>query len=157
MFKFLKFIFWTYKEIKKTFWTFISKKIIIRYGTGLNVNSYSKFSNNTFIGSNCHFNGIEVWGKGKLTIGDNFHSGKDLVILTSTHNYKSSKILPYDNTFIEENVYIGHNVWIGIRVIILPGVNIGNNAIISAGSVIYKDVDEGSIVSTSQQVTVGVR
>lgn len=42
-------------------------------------------------------------------------------------------------------VTIGRNCWIGARVIILPGVTIGNFSIIGAGSVVTKDIPEYSI------------
>lgn len=43
-------------------------------------------------------------------------------------------------------VRIGNNVWIGVRVIILKGINIGDNSIIGAGSVVTKNVPNNSIV-----------
>jgi maltose O-acetyltransferase len=43
-------------------------------------------------------------------------------------------------------VRIGHDVWIGGGAIILPGVSVGNNAIIGAGSVVTRDVPEGVTV-----------
>ena len=43
-------------------------------------------------------------------------------------------------------VNIGNDVWIGARVTILPGVKIGNGAIIGAGSVVTKDVPDFAIV-----------
>ncbi|NOH62218.1 DapH/DapD/GlmU-related protein [Vibrio sp. RE88] len=46
----------------------------------------------------------------------------------------------------EEKVIIGHDVWIGHGAIVLPGVKVGNGAIIGAGSVVTKDVPAYSIV-----------
>ena len=43
-------------------------------------------------------------------------------------------------------VHIGKNVWIGANSVILPGVTIGNNAVIAAGSIVTKDISEGVIV-----------
>ena len=45
-----------------------------------------------------------------------------------------------------KNICIGHNVWIGDRVIILPGVTIGNSAIIAAGATVTSDVAPYSVV-----------
>ena len=45
------------------------------------------------------------------------------------------------------DIVIGNDVWIGGRVIILPGVKIGNGAIIGAGSVVTKDVSEYDVVA----------
>ena len=42
-------------------------------------------------------------------------------------------------------IHIGQNVWIGAGAIILPGVTIGDNSVIAAGSVVTKDVPENSV------------
>lgn len=47
----------------------------------------------------------------------------------------------------ERPVVIGNDVWIGGRVVILPGVRIGNGAIIGAGSVVTKDVADYDVVA----------
>lgn len=43
-------------------------------------------------------------------------------------------------------VKIGNNVWIGGRAVIVPGVTIGDNAVIAAGAVVTKDVPAGAVV-----------
>ena len=42
-------------------------------------------------------------------------------------------------------IKIGNNVWIGGNVIVLPGVNIGDNVVIGAGSVVNKDIPSNSM------------
>lgn len=108
-----------------------------RYGKNIYINSFCVFSRSTVIGDNCHFNGIHISEGAKVEIGDNFHSGKDVLILTANHNYDYGKSLPYDNTYIKKEVKIGKNVWIGTRVLILPGTIINDGAIIQAGSVVH--------------------
>jgi len=108
------------------------------------INSYCKFNGGTNVGRNCHFNGIVVRGAGKVTIGDNFHSGTDLLLLTDVHNYNGNA-LPYDATKIIKEIQIGKNVWVGTRVTILGGVKIGDGAIIQAGSVVSKSIPPLSI------------
>jgi acetyltransferase-like isoleucine patch superfamily enzyme len=44
-------------------------------------------------------------------------------------------------------VHIGDNVWIGRSAIILPGVTIGDNAVVAAGAVVTKDVEEATLVA----------
>ena len=46
----------------------------------------------------------------------------------------------------EKTIIIGDDVWIGGHVIILPGVNIGNGAIVGAGAVVTRDVPEYAVV-----------
>lgn len=110
----------------------------------VSVNNPSSFTKNTYLGKNTNFNGMKIRGSGKVTIGDNFHSGSECVIITQNHNYKGDA-LPYDSTYIVKDVKIGDNVWVGFRVIILGGVTIGNGAIIQAGSVVVKDIPDYGI------------
>ena len=48
---------------------------------------------------------------------------------------------------LHAEVHIGDNVWVGARSVILPGVKIGNNVVIAAGSVVTKDVPENVMVA----------
>jgi acetyltransferase-like isoleucine patch superfamily enzyme len=82
---------------------------------------------------------------GGVKIGEYFHTGKDLVILSTNHNYEG-KSLPYDDTYIKKQVIIKDFVWFGIGVKILPGVTIGEGAIVAMGSVVTKDVPSCAIV-----------
>ena len=115
-------------------------------GEALCVNFPSRFTNTTVIGNHCSFNGIDVSGSGlgTLTIGDYFHSGKDIRIILDIHNYEGNKI-PYDETVIKKDVQIDDFVWVGTGVTILGGVHIGEGAIIQAGSTVVSDIPPYSI------------
>jgi chloramphenicol O-acetyltransferase type B len=86
-----------------------------------------------------HFNGMLIMGAGQVTIGDNFHSGAECVIISEIHDYEGDA-LPYDATRIPRPVHIGDNVWLGYRVMVLGGVTIGEGAIIQAGSVVVRSI-----------------
>lgn len=133
------------KKIRTLILSNICKKSAKQYGVNLHVNHWSKFTSKTSIGNNCHFNGIRITGNGNVVIGDNFHSGEGILILTSNHNYDNGTCIPYDNTTIDGDVIIGENVWIGQNVTILQGVRIGEGAIIQAGSVVVSDIAPCSI------------
>ncbi len=134
------------KKIMTGVFTYLSLRTITYYQTKPKVNFYSRFNKNTFLGKNCHFNGVIVRGRGQLKIGDNFHSGKQCLILNSYHKYDGANALPYDTKkMVHKDVFIGDNVWIGDRVIILGGITIGEGAIIQAGSVVSQDIPKYGI------------
>ncbi len=55
-------------------------------------------------------------------------------------------MLPYDDIYIVKNIIIKENVWIGADVTLMPGITIGEGAIIAASSVVTKDVPKYAIV-----------
>lgn len=125
--------------------TYFAKKSCGGYTEPMRANGPTRLTRNTFLGKNCHFNGMEISGRGRVTIGDNFHSGKECTIITHVHNYDTGNAIPYDNTYIQKDVVIGDNVWLGQHVMILGGVTIGEGAIIQAGSVVVKSIPAHAI------------
>lgn len=110
------------------------------------VNFYSRFTKNTHLGENCNFNGLIIRGKGIVTIGDNFHSGKECLFISSYHKYDDANAIPYDtNVKIDKDITIKDNVWIGDRVLILGGVTLGEGSIIQAGAVVVEDIPSFAI------------
>lgn len=67
------------------------------------------------------------------------------MIISENHNYEGNMI-PYDTTYIKKEITIGDCVWFGNRVTVVGNVNIGEGAIIAAGSVVVKDVPPCAIV-----------
>jgi acetyltransferase-like isoleucine patch superfamily enzyme len=132
-------------NIKKKFYQHRCKKVAKSYGNDFKVNGESYVTPNTTLGNNVNFNGMKIQGKGNVTIGDNFHSGIECMIITSIHNYDEGNEIPYDDTVISKDVIIEDNVWLGNRVTILPGVRIGEGAIIQAGSVVVRDIEKYAI------------
>lgn len=135
-----------YKKIFLTFfYTLEAKTICKSYKGKIRVNYKSKFTKNTTLGYNVHFNGIKIKGNGNILIGDNFHSGEGCLILSDIHDYNSGAKLPYGSNYILKDIVIENNVWIGDRVIILGGVTLGEGSIIQAGSVVVKDIPKYAI------------
>lgn len=83
---------------------------------------------------------------GGVVIGKYFHPGRGLTIFSTNHNYENPSRIPYDDTNISGPVIIEDFVWCGANVTILPGVTIGEGAVIAGGSVVTKDVEPLSIV-----------
>lgn len=98
-----------------------------------------------------------------IEVGENFYANHNLVILDC------AKVKFGDNVFIGPNcsfytaghpldakqrnegleyarpITIGDNVWLGGNVVVLPGVSIGSNTVIGAGSIVTKDIPEGVV------------
>ncbi|MCM1020588.1 MAG: sugar O-acetyltransferase [Muribaculaceae bacterium] len=101
---------------------------------------------NIRIGNNffANFN-LTIIDEAFVTIGDNVFIGPNVSIYTACHPLEPE----VRNTGVEwaEAVTIGDNVWIGGSATILPGVTIGNNCVVGAGSVVTKDVEANSLVA----------
>jgi acetyltransferase-like isoleucine patch superfamily enzyme len=95
-------------------------------------------------------------GEGSIFIGNYTHISRNVVIHTSNHNYNGDS-LPYDKTKLLKTVKVGNYVWVGMNVLILPGVTIGDGAVIGMGSVVSKDVPQNTIFTGSGGVFRGSR
>ncbi len=105
---------------------------------------YTDFGKNITIGKNVFFNtGCSFQDRGGITIGDGTLIGMNVTIATLNHGLS----LESRSTTYPSPVTIGENVWIGSSATILPGVHIGNNAVVAAGVVVTKDVSEDSVVA----------
>lgn len=80
-------------------------------------------------------------GRDKLIIGDHVDFATGVMVYNAQHDINDP-----DFKAITKPVVIGDYVFVGPRSIILPGVTVGKGAIIAAGAVVNKDVDEFTIV-----------
>jgi acetyltransferase-like isoleucine patch superfamily enzyme len=113
-------------------------------------NLYSPIKFKTFsetseiiIGNNVGLNGTSITSRTqKICIGDNTMIAGNVTIMDSNfHNpWPPDKRLFFPGTQDDENVIIGKNCWIGLNSIILKGVNIGDNSVIGAGSLVLTDI-----------------
>ncbi|WP_375142195.1 DapH/DapD/GlmU-related protein [Microbacterium sp.] len=90
-----------------------------------------------FINSGCRFQ-----DHGGITIGDGSLIGHNVVIATLNHDLSPRRRADMHPA----PVVIRSNVWVGANATILPGVTIGDDAVIGAASVVTKDVPAGAIV-----------
>lgn len=90
-----------------------------------------------FINMGCTF---QDWGG--IIVGDDCLIGHNCTICTVNHDKNPDT----RGNMVCRSVKIGNKVWIGANVTILPGVSIGDGAIIAAGTVVTRDVDDGTIV-----------
>jgi acetyltransferase-like isoleucine patch superfamily enzyme len=121
---------------------------IIQGSGGLSIDCYKSDKKKLFfIDKTSHLkSGAYIECSGGVFIGKYFHTGRNLTIMTTNHNFKSKEYIPYGIDNIEKRVQIDNYVWCGANVIILPGVHIGEGAILGAGSVIRENVPSCAIV-----------
>lgn len=127
-------------EMKCKYYESKVRKQAQRVGKGLCVQGPSIVTGRTVLGRGVCFNGMTIRGRGKVRIGDYFHSGAGCMMITDVHNYDGGREIPYDSSYIVKNITIGQCVWLGTNVMILGGVTIGEGAIIQAGSVVVSDI-----------------
>lgn len=101
---------------------------------GKNIN----LGKNVFINSGCRFQ-----DQGGIFIGDGVLVGHNVIIATLNHGFKPENRAD----LIPAPVRIGNKAWIGSGSIILPGITVGENAIVAAGSVVTKDVSANAVVA----------
>ena len=85
-------------------------------------------------------NGFQCMSSGGLTIEDGTLISLNCTIATNNHDMYERNIITC------KPVHIKKNVWMGVNVTILPGVTIGENAVVGAGAVVTKDVPDNAVV-----------
>jgi acetyltransferase-like isoleucine patch superfamily enzyme len=82
-----------------------------------------------------------------LSIGTDSMLGFESVILTMSHEFRDLSMPVASQGMTGASVTVGRDVWIGARVFILPGISIGDHAIVGACSVVTKDIPAMAIVA----------
>ncbi|WP_039044569.1 DapH/DapD/GlmU-related protein [Sporosarcina sp. ZBG7A] len=96
-----------------------------------------KVGKNVFINSGCRFQ-----DQGQIIIGDQCLIGHNVVLATINHDYNPLN----RGTLHLKPIVLKENTWIGSSSTILPGVTVGENSIVAAGSVVTRDVAPNTIV-----------
>lgn len=120
----------TVKELLgKSEGAFINPPFYCDYGSHIEVGK------NFFANYNC-----TILDVAKVVIGDNCQMAPNVAIYTAGHPlHPDSRNSGYEYGI---SVTIGDNVWIGGNAVIMPGVHIGSNTVIAAGSVVTKDIPD---------------
>lgn len=119
------------------FTSIVSNKVVL----GKNVVKYIAGS------SNCYIQGING-----IYIGDNTMIGPGVRIISANH-----ALGKHDEHIKSESIYIGENCWLGTNSCILPGVKLGNNVIVGAGSVVTKSFESNVIIGGNPAKTLKKR
>lgn len=100
------------------------------------------------IGRDCtvHYNAL-LYGTGGLTIGSDTRIGANCAIIPMSHTFQDLSLPIWKQPQSKKGIRIGNDVWIGVNSVVLEGVEIGDGAIIGAGSVVNASVAPYSIVA----------
>ena len=107
-------------------------------------NFHCDFGQNIHVGDNFHADyNCTMLDLAEIHIGNNYLIGPDVGIYTAGH-----RLEPEGRTLdvYGQPITIGDDVWIGGHSTILPGVSIGDGAVVAAGAVVTKDVEPNTIV-----------
>ncbi|MDM8159650.1 sugar O-acetyltransferase [Labilibaculum sp. K2S] len=135
----------------------ILRELFGKLGDNVNIDTpfYCDYGKHIFVGSNVVINiNCTFVDCNKIEIGNNVLIASNVQIYTATHStdinerlvadWDPGSELPFFRTYALP-VKIEDNVWIGGGVIILPGVTIGKNSVIGAGSVVTKSIPEDCV------------
>ncbi|WP_252031368.1 sugar O-acetyltransferase [Vibrio sp. SCSIO 43135] len=113
--------------------------------TSLNGQFFCDYGYNIKVGKNFYMNtnGV-ILDCGKVTIGDFVMIGPNVTLCTAGHPLDAKTRYTYEE--FAKPIHISDKVWIGANVIVLPGVTIGERAVVGAGSVVTKDVPADTVV-----------
>lgn len=108
--------------------------------TPLNINLgiFTRIGKNVFINADCSF--LDIGG---ITIEDDVLIGPKVSLITESHPLNPAE----RKSLLVKPVVIKRNAWIGVGATILPGVTVGENAVVAAGAVVNSDVQANTVVA----------
>lgn len=105
---------------------------------------YCDYGTNISVGNNFYTNhNVTILDGARVTFGDNVFIAPDCVFSTAGHPLDAEQ--RNRGLEIALPITVGSNVWIGTHVSVLPGVTIGSNTVIGAGSVVNRDIPDGVV------------
>lgn len=119
----------------------IIKKLFSKTGKQILVEQdfWCDYGYNIYVGENFYMNhNCVILDGAKVEFGDNVFIAPNCSFYTAGHPFDvelRNKGLEY-----ARSIQVGNNVWIGGNVVVLPGITIGDNTVIGAGSVVTKDI-----------------
>ena len=134
----------------------------IRTGPGCAISPNATFANpqNVVIGARVSIGArCTIWGgpgRGRVEIADDVLFGPE--VLVTAANYRFNDGHPVTRQAMDEaDVRIGRDAWLGARVMVMPGVTIGDGAVVGAGAVVTRDLPAMSIAAGVPAKVVGMR
>ena len=163
--KFKKFYWGLKPEIKEWYRTFIfnipgvtgeffrrryAQKNFKKCGPGMKMYPYGKIYNPQLLelGDRAVISDyVQISAGGGVKIGNNVILGPNVKIWSINHNYEKLSVPISDQGWITDSVIIGDGTWLAMNSIVLPGVKIGCNVVVGAGSVVTKDLPDNCLAA----------
>lgn len=86
--------------------------------------------------------GVTIYNLGMVRLGEHSVLSQNVYVCAGTHDYTRPSL-----PLIRPTIDIGNGVWVAASAFVGPGVRIGDNAVVGAGSVVTKDVPAGMIAA----------
>jgi len=157
-------IFW--KQVSQIIAIFITNNVLaIRQlgamgeGTVIKPSASLAYPQNIFLGKKVGINRyVHLWAgpNSKIIIGDYSAISPHSFITSDNHGTRRGELFQLQPG-VEADVVIGSDVWVGAHAIILPGVKIGDGAVVAAGAVVTKDIPPNTIFGGIPAKKIGER
>ena len=106
------------------------------------------------IGDNVFFNsGCSITCFSEIIVGNDCQFGEDVKFYDHNHEHKNKSDNINQQGYTFGGIKIGNNCWFGSNVIVLKGVEIGDNAVIGAGCIIYRSLPSDAVIINRQNLS----
>lgn len=136
---------------------FFARRICAEAGSHIVIDRNSTFSSKVHMGDYARI-GRDCELHGEVHLGDHVLMAPEVVLYTVNHEHGSLDVsIDLQGDTEMRPIYVGNDVWLGRRVMVMPGVHIGDGCIVAAGAVVVKDVPAFSIVGGVPAKVIGSR
>ena len=136
---------------------FFARRICASVGEDVNIERGATFGSLIVIGDRSGI-GVDCELHGEIYIGNDVMMAPECVFYTSNHETGRIDIpMNQQGRTLPKPITIGNDVWIGRRVMIMPGVNVGDGCILAAGTVVTKNLPPYSIAGGVPAKVLGTR
>lgn len=129
----------------------VGKRIVVYPGAWIMPASHLTLGNDVDIARH-----VTITGKAPISIGNRVLLGYGARIISSNHNIATSERI-FDAGHTSAPVVISDDAWIGANAIVLPGVTIGEGAVVAAGAVVTKSVAARTVAGGIPARVIGMR
>lgn len=147
-------VYWNSQLLRHPSSITLGHRVVVKSGVHLcpcNEEARITIGNRTTIGFNTF-----IYASSDVVVGDDCMLAPFVYIVDSNHGTEKDCLMNLQANSVKK-INIGNDVWIGAHAVILPGVNIGNGAVVAAGSVVKNNVLPNKIVGGVPAREIGER